>query len=242
MRKADPNRVITDFETKTASALKDWQSIDAAITASATDTLRLRRRAASDSLLVLMVSWETFISSWMTAAVNRDTSTAVARLTRQINTYATGALRVPTHALSQTHLATSHLTLSDVHGLLDDQGYNIAIRDKKELAVYETQWLAGPYQAAAQSVTAFNFMPAVVGRLVRNALAHQSTSALAEANRVVRQGSTPAIFKTNPARRRDLDVAAWRAYVLQSFGTQTRPRIERFHEELQNLAGRFRVP
>lgn len=242
--KAEPNAVISTFEASAGSALDDWRAIDLAISthADSTNRLRLRRRAASDSLLALLGSWESFTTSWFTAAINREPSRALAKTAERITTHATEELRVPPALLSQTMLATSHFNLATIRKLLDKNGYNITIRRHSELKEFGEKWLADPYRAAVAGITSYQFMPAVVGRLVRNALAHASDASLSEVNSVVRGNNVPPAFRIT--RARNLDVSGCRAYVMQPAPSTParRLRIEHFHIELQQLANRFRVP
>lgn len=85
MRKASPNDVAAAFTTATADALADWETIDAAL---ASQSLSLRRRAASDAFLSLAVSWESFLSRWLVAAVNKDASQAVRQLATRLQEHA----------------------------------------------------------------------------------------------------------------------------------------------------------
>src|SRR4051794_15891848 len=97
MRKASPNTVIDRFLASTSSALSDWQTVDTALEG---ESVGLRRRVASDAFLALAVSWESFLSQWLIAAVNKDSSNAVIYLTR----------RVRTHAEEELGLSPAHLS------------------------------------------------------------------------------------------------------------------------------------
>lgn len=241
MNKADPNAVIDTFIAETSAALSDWRSIDEALLAHAViaDRLRLRRRAARDSFLALVIAWERFFSAWMTAAVNRDPSQAALRLTEKITRHATDELMVPSDVLSRSLLATSHLNLTAVRGILDSKGFNTVARDHGELTELSANWLAGPYLAAASAITSYQFRPAPIGRLVRNVFAHESEAALKDANGAVRSGSVPLHFRVT--RVRNLDVRDWHTYIFQAPGASTARRVELFHTEFSALAERFRV-
>lgn len=241
MNKADPNAVIDAFVDGSRAALDDWRAIDEAISAHASSSvrLRLRRRAARDSFLALFIAWERFFSAWAVAAVNRDPAQAAARLSEKITRHATDDLNVPTDVLSRTLLATSHLNLVAVRGILDSKGFNTVVRSQGELKKFANAWLSGPYLAAATAITAYHFRPAVVSRLVRNVFAHESESALAEANTSARHGGVTAQFRVTNTR--NLDVRAWHIYVLQSPAGSAHTRVELFHIALAELAERFRV-
>lgn len=116
MRKASPDDVVATFVASTAEALSDWETIDSALL---TESLSLRRRAASDAFFALAVSWESFLSRWLVAAVNRDASQAARHLAKELEDYATIELRVPSTHLSSTLITQSHFSLSLVRQLLD---------------------------------------------------------------------------------------------------------------------------
>lgn len=233
VNKADPDGVIDAFQSATASALADWQQIDGALKELG---LHIRRRAASDAFLALAVSWEFFISTWLVSAVNKDTSRAIARLEKKIQDHALDELGLPASILSSSLVSTSHLNLTAVRKVLDRREWNVVIRYQNELEDFANKWLAGPYEARALAITAFQFAPALVVRLVRNALAHQSPGAIKEANEIVRKTTIPAALRHTGTR--SLGVAGWGRYLLSS--TAPVPRIAYLHNELIALADRLR--
>ncbi|MER3387811.1 MAG: hypothetical protein RIC81_12010 [Microcella pacifica] len=233
MKKADPDGVIDTFQAATTAALDDWRLIDDALIPLG---LHIRRRAASDAFLALAVSWEFFISTWVVAAVNRDTSKAIARLEGQMQDHALNELGLPASTLSSSLVTTSHLNLSAVRSVLDRRDWNIVIRYQKELDTVAGKWLAGPYEARAKAITAYQFAPALVVRVIRNALAHQSLGAIKEANEVVRKNSTPPALRYSGVR--SLGVDGWGRYLLSS--SVPTPRIAALHDELIALSERLR--
>lgn len=242
MKKADPNAVVDAFRDRVAESLADWESIDEAVSlhSSGADMLRLRRRAASDSFLALVISWESFFSSWIVAAVNRAPETAAKTLTVQLADHATAKLNIPAAVVSKSLLATSHLSLDAVRNILDSRGYNTTVRDHKEFEMLSNTWLAGSYKLAADSITSHAFSPVLVGRLVRNALAHESEAALKEVNLRARHGAVKKAFRVTRARA--LDVRSWRAYLFQIPDGSSSPRVALFHHEFSTMAATLKVP
>lgn len=235
VNKTDPNDIVDDFVAQSASALADWNRIEVAIQQ---EPLAVRRRGAADAFMALAVAWESFMSQWLVGAVNRDASQAVASLDQKLREHAEGKLRVPAGHVAATLVTKGHLSMAEVRRLLDPKDYNVVIRDRSELRDFATEWLAGPYRAHALAVTPFQFTPVLLTRLIRNALAHRSSAAIAEANRVARLGSTPASFRVTGALQ--LDVAGWRTYLLQvHHGT---PRVELLHSSLSQFATGLKVP
>lgn len=235
MNKADPNDVVDAFTTATTSSRADWATINGLL---ATEPIRLRRRVAADAFLSLAVSWETFISAWLVAAVNKNATQAVATLSTRLQDHAVTALRLPPSHVATTLITQSHFNLTSVRQVLDPDDYNIVLREHKELKKYADSWLSPPYHGVLAGVTAFQFKPALVTRLVRNALAHQSDAALKAANDETARSTVPvALRRTGPRR---LSADGWRAYLLAPHHGQ--PRIEILHDELIKLADQLVVP
>lgn len=235
VNKSDPNDIVDNFVATTNDALDDWRTIDGVLS---TQGVRLRRRAAADSFMALAVSWESFLSRWLVAAINRNASQAVRALETKIREYAIDNLRVPEAHVATTLVTRSHLTVAEVRRLLDPEEFNIMISSRADLKKFAMSWLADPYQGAATGITTHQFRTAHLTRLVRNVLAHHSTTAITAANEFVTQNSTPATLRWTGSRR--LDVAGWRRYLFTT--TTPVPRVEILHNELATLAGRFAIP
>jgi len=239
MNKAEPNAVVDDFVTRTTEALGDWTAIDAYIPPRTPRTLSLRRRVAGDAFLALMISWEGFFSDWMIAAVNRRPGKAVATLTSRLNAYADKDLGLPPGRLSASLLTTSHLNLGDVRRVLDASGHNIVARDYAELQKHADRWLTDGYETAVRSVTSYAFSPVVVGRLVRNAMAHASESALTEVDRSLRAASIPPELRLTAVKKNS--VPGWRSYLTAKPTVGSAARVELLHRSLISVAGSLNV-
>ena len=232
MNKTDPNAIVDDFVTTSNASLDEWRLIVAALEG---QRIALRRRSAADAFMGLAVAWESFLSRRMIGAINRDATQTVATLEGRVRRFATEELRIPEGHLPVALVVDPHLNVSEVRRLLDPDDYNVVARSRAELA---ERWLAEPYKSRATGITNFQFKPVLIVRLIRNALAHRSTAAIAEANRVARLGSTPAPLRhTGP---RDLDVAGWRRYLLTTH--RGSPRVENLYNNLTALASTLKVP
>jgi hypothetical protein len=62
----DPNDVVSDYRELVDDSLAMWQE-----TVDALKVDRLRKQASIDALLRIAVGWETFLSDWWIAAINR---------------------------------------------------------------------------------------------------------------------------------------------------------------------------
>jgi len=241
MNKANPNEIIDDFEKSTKLALKDWQSTDKLLSnAHKDDRLRLRRRLASDSFLALSISWESFMSAWFVAALNRDPSQALITNTNRMREFAIHDLRIPSSVVATKLFTTSHLNLENTRGMLDPNGYNITMSNRNDFKKKANRWLAGDYRLVATAVTTVEYSPALLGRLVRNAFAHQSESALAAANTAVRSTSMAPDFRITTVS--NLGVSGWRAYTRQEVPPTNKSRVELFHTALEDLATKLKTP
>lgn len=232
MNKADPDDIVQAFQDRTRSALHDWQLIDDAVRPLG---VGIRRRVACDAFLALAVSWESTLSTWLIGAVNKDTSAAIQHLEQKVRDHAETNLGLKPTVLSASLIATSHLNLSDVRSVLDPNDKNITIRDQKALTGFGNKWLAGTYKRRALALSAFDFAPAVVVRVVRNALAHQSDAAVKEANSLVSSASIPVALRHTASR--SISASGWGRYLLAT--TVPTPRISTLHHDLINLTGKL---
>lgn len=234
MNKTDPNDVVDDFVNATKVSLQEWKDINTALVGA---SISLRRKAAADAFMAVAVSWESFLSRWIVGAVNKDASSARMTLEAKLRYHATNDLRIPPGHLTASLVGKSHFSLAEVRQLLDPNDYNVTARDRKELHKLAKTWLAGSYQTQALSMTIPQFKPVLITRLVRNALAHRSTSALTAANEVVRESNTTADLRYVGATR--LDIAGWRRYLLVQHGGVS--RVEHFHTRLTSAASLLKV-
>jgi len=238
VNKTNPDLRIEEFTSRAEESLADWQAIDAAIVANG-GTLRLRRRAATDSFISLAISWESFMSSWFTAAVNREPRKAIRYLTNQLSSYAQNELRIPANILSSTLLTSSHVTHADVVKILDKNGRNFVMADFADFTEKSKRWLYHPYGTRTATISEAEFSTAYAARILRNLFAHESSSAAAEAWKLVTEYESllPSLKVTSRTERK-FSITSWRGYILESVGKK--PRVQIFHEELSLLAGKLR--
>lgn len=237
MRKANPNVLIDEFIKRANSSLADWRAIDNAITTIGPGQLPLRRRAATDSFLALAISWESFMSSWFVAAVNREPRTTLTELTKKLKSHATEKLNIPDEILAPSLLITKHLNLETVSTILDASGHNVVVADHADLQAKAKKWLHHPYRTKARAITELEFSAALVARRIRNMFAHESSSGSAEAWKIVQSTSIHPSFRVT-SRKSKLNINGWRGYIFES--VDKIPRIEIFHSELIMLANRLR--
>ncbi len=79
MRKQNPNDVVEDFQVLIAASLSTWTQMCAQISGN-----ELRKNASVDALLNAAIGWESFLSDWHIAAINRDSGPFVVDLQARV--------------------------------------------------------------------------------------------------------------------------------------------------------------
>lgn len=234
MKKVDPNKVVDRFQTAVADSLKSWMTVDTAL---AGQPVATRRIATTDAFVRLAVTWESFLSNWWIAAINRDPTTFVSRLDKRLREIAAAEMGLQAGDLSTALVARSHLTVEDVRRLADPNGENLVFRSRTDLRRAAERDLAANYRARVTAITSGAWQVADLTRLCRNALVHQSQRALAEINTKLVEPTTKPDFRWTGSRR--LDVRGLRRYLRTPEGD---PRIVTFHNELTALAAVLKAP
>lgn len=230
MKKASPDRVVDEFHSSVVQAIDDWRVIDAALEK---HPIALRRRIASDAFLSLGVSWEAFLSRWLIAAINKDSTRASEMLADQIRKSAVDDLRIPETHLSSSLLVRTHFTLASVRDMVDQEGRNITLRNRSEAKKFGDKWLTDPYKQALQALRPLDFTILTGLRLVRNALAHRSPSSLGEAATFLRKETVPPNIRLTSKRTVNID--GWKSYLYAD------ARIVEYHNEVVRIAQALRT-
>jgi len=237
VRTADPNGVIDDFEDLVDDSLTDWMSVSAAISL---QPVALRRKVATDAFLGVAVSWESFLSDWWTAAINKDPSAFLVQAESALRTDAKARFGLDAADLANKLISRSHLSLDQVRRMLDPNERNIVIHGYKELDKRANAELAGQYRTKATSITSHDWQIAEATRVIRNALAHRSKSALAEMNVLLRKNSVPLSLRWTG--QRNLDIAGTMRYLHTHRPALADSRTKVYHDRLKGLAVQLRIP
>lgn len=235
MRKSDPNGLVASFTADTYQAWSDWVVIDQAL---AGHSLAIRRKVASDALLALAVTWEGFLSRWLIAAVNRDPNAAIQHLSDSVVSYATQQLHIPKAHIASSAILKQHFTVAEVQRILDPANRNIVLTQHKEFKDFGRQWLSAPYAAALAKPSARDVQVLKSIRSIRNALTHQSSHSLSDANSTLRDGRLPRDLRLTASR--NLNVAGLGRYL--HAGTTSKTRLEILHTESISIALLLLVP
>ncbi len=125
MRKQNPNDVVEDFQVLIAASLSTWTQMCAQISGN-----ELRKNASVDALLNAAIRWESFLSDWHIAAINRDSGPFVVDLQARVEQSVVG--RWPGVRSRIALSIPAHPSLELVRELIDPDGGNISFgnRDK----------------------------------------------------------------------------------------------------------------
>jgi hypothetical protein len=229
---ANPDNVAFAFIESTRDALTQWQVVDQALTPQA--PLAVRRRAASDAALGLAVSWETFISDWLVAAINREPSQYIANLTARVkNTVVTEGI-VPEEALSEQLLSVSRLNMSSIRSIIAPDGANVAIPDYRSLRSKSQRWLTPTYRTRIDNINGRTYAPIRPLRLIRNILSHHSPQSLDAARGYLDNPEVPEAYRR--ATQHGQGVAGWRRYIYAD------NHINQFHDDVIAVATILATP
>jgi hypothetical protein len=230
MRKQNPNDVVDDFKDLIAASLLTWTQMCAQISGN-----ELRKNASVDAFLNAAIGWESFLSDWHIAAINRDSGPFVGDLQTRIEQSVVGrwpgvggriSLSIPTHP-----------SLELVRELIDPEGGNISFGGRNKWRDRVQRELNDPYRARvlALSDRDHHLIAAVVA--IRDCVAHRSKKSsdamnsaltnLAHADRALRRAQ---------ARVQPSGIGAY----LYAQATGER-RIERYHRRLSDIGESLRV-
>src|SRR4051794_35578274 len=85
MRKKNPNDVIDDFKDFAATSVSTWAQMCGQISGN-----ELKKNASVDAFLTVAIGWESFLSDWHIAAINRDSSAFAADLQVRVDASLSG--------------------------------------------------------------------------------------------------------------------------------------------------------
>jgi hypothetical protein len=234
VRKKNPNDVIDDYVELASDSLSTWKDVCAALSSAP-----LKKRVSADAFLNVAIGWESFVSDWHLAAINRDSSAFAAHLeTRAKNRLRGEFPGLVTEGLVRVDLP-KHPSLDLVKTLVDPDGANVAMGDRSKWRTRVEAELCDPYKVKVLSLGAgdHKLIGAVVG--IRNCLAHRSTratdtmndrlSALASRDRDLRPPGDRRVLPSSVGHYLNARVSTWQA------------RVEVYHQRLAEIAEQLRV-
>lgn len=235
MRKKNPNDVIDDYKELLDDSLDTWRKVCAAL-----DRAELKKRVSADSFLNAAIGWESFISDWHIAAINRSSSA----FAQQLSLRAKESLRSRYPGLVENGLVKielpKHPALDLVKTLADPEGANLSMGDRARWRKRAEEELCDPYKAQVLAITTrdHKLIAAAVG--IRNCLAHRSTRSADEMNERLKTLENYDRQLRPPAGRR-ISPSGIGHYLNAQTSTWS-PRVELFHRRLSEIAEALRVP
>lgn len=226
MRKKNPNDVIDDFKDLAASSLSTWTQMCEQITGN-----ELKKNASVDAFLNVAIGWESFLSDWHIAAINRDSSAFVADLEARAEASLIG--RGWTGLRGRVTLSIpKHPSLDLVRDLIDPDGGNISFGDKDKWCARAERELSDPYRSNVLALPDrdHRLIRAVVA--VRDCIAHRSQKASDAMNAALGN----LAHADNSLRRSQARVqpSGIGAYLFAQAGDSR--RVERYHQRLGGIA------
>jgi hypothetical protein len=130
--KKDPNDVVDDFRELANDSLHTWQQM-----CNQLGDAGLKKNASVDAFLNVVIGWESFLSDWHIAAINRDSSA----LTEDLEQWIKGRLaEKPALALLLSLSIPKHPDLALVRELLDPTGRNVALWPRSGSSGRTSSW------------------------------------------------------------------------------------------------------
>ena len=230
MRKKNPSDVIDDFRALVSSSLATWTEMCVQISGNA-----LRKNASVDAFLNAAIGWESFLSDWHIAAINRDSSNFAADLQHRVEESVTS--RWPGLSGRIALAIPKHPSLDLVRELLDPQGGNISLGAKDKWRARADRELCDPYRARVLAITDrdHRLIRSVVA--VRDCIAHRSQRASDAMNDALSDlAAGDVALRRSVARVQPSGVGA---YLFAA--TPGGRRVEIYHQRLHEIAETFRV-
>lgn len=174
VRKKDPNDVVDDFGELAKDSLITWQQM-----CNQLGDAGLKKNASVDAFLNVVIGWESFLSDWHIAAINRDSSAFTAEAEQWIKRR---MAERPALAPLLSLAIPKHPDLALVRDLLDPTGRNIALWPKAKWIERATKELVNPYRAKVTAVSDRDHRLIDAAVQVRNCVAHRSRAATVAMN------------------------------------------------------------
>ncbi len=230
MRKQNPNDVVEDFQVLIAASLSTWTQMCAQISGN-----ELRKNASVDALLNAAIGWESFLSDWHIAAINRDSGPFVVDLQARVEQSVVG--RWPGVRSRIALSIPAHPSLELVRELIDPDGGNISFGNRDKWIDRVQKQLNDPYCARVLALPDrdHRLIAAVVA--IRDCIAHRSKKASDAMNAALANlAHADRALRREQARVQPSGIGAY--LYAQTTGGR---RVERYHQRLSDIAESLRV-
>jgi hypothetical protein len=196
----------------------------------------LKKNASADAFLSVALGWESFVSDWHIAAINRGSAAFAADLQARVEASLSG--RGWSGLNGRVNLSIpKHPSLELVRELIDPESGNISFGDKEKWRDRARRELCDPYKAAILALNDrdHRLIRAVVA--VRDCIAHRSKKASDAMN-----GALALLASADSALRRSharVQPSGIGAYLYAQAGGSR--RVELYHQRLGEIAEKLRV-
>jgi hypothetical protein len=230
VRKKDPNDVIDDYQELLAISLVDLDSVCLLV-----DRSDLKKNACVEAFLNAAIGWESFLTDWHIAAINRDSSAFVADLTTKLEQSTEN--KWP-GLKGRINLAIpKHPTLQLVQELVDPEGANISFGDRDKWRSRVERELVDPYKARVVALVAADHQLISTVVAIRNCIVHRSQMASDRMNdELANLRSADKWLRRGEQRVRPSGIGA---YLLANAGGAR--RVLTYHRRLLGIAEHLRV-
>lgn len=230
MRKRNPNDVIDDFQDLLATSLANWRLMCAQVSGN-----DLRKNASVDTFLNAAIGWESFLSDWHIAAINRDSTNFVASLTARVEQSVTGSWPGLKGRLSVS--IPKHPSLDLIREIVDPEGGNLSFGKKGRWTERAKSDLADPYKTNVLAVPATDQQLILAVVTIRDCISHRSQKSSDAMNDALAQlKRADAELRRGTVRVTPSGIGAY----LHAVAAGTR-RVERYHHRLDHIAESLRV-
>lgn len=231
MRKKDPNGVVDDYVSLVEESEEIW-----ADTVEALASERLRKQASLDAFLRCAVGWETFLSDWYIAAINRSPH-------QFVNAMRDSCVKQvpPTWSPRIEFGFGDHPTVDHVISALDAGGRNVTFKDGDELKKRAKADLTDPYLSKVQSINVRDLRVIEAVKATRDCLGHRSTASVRTLNERLDALST-AETQLRKGGASTLRLTGIGKYLYGRRSVNGERRIVAYHHRLSGICEKLRVP
>jgi hypothetical protein len=230
VRKKNPNDVIDDFKDLVSNSLSAWTQMCAQINGN-----ELKKNASVDAFLNAAIGWESFLSDWHIAAINRDSTSFAADLQKRVEDSVSGRWRGLKGRVTLS--IPKHPSLDLVRELIDPEGGNISFGGKDKWRDRATRELCDPYRARILALTDrdHRLIRSVVA--IRDCVSHRSQKASDAMNDALTQlAAADSALRRTQARVQPSGIGAY-LFAATAGGR----RVEIYHRRLGDIAEALRV-
>ncbi len=226
MRKINPDAVRADFD---AAADEVRALYEATIAAMPAEQARISQMA-EQSVLMLGVLFEGFVTDLLAAYVNRDSSTLVVDLEQRMRQSLSSRFGAAAVAAISTIAFKAHLDKAESYAVLDKEGRNFSYGDAAGLVGKAGQVLTPAHAAGFVALDAADLAILDAMKLMRHWVAHRSTTAKTSMNDALGSADLPAELQRGTRQINNLG-----AHLKAQAGAPPTPRVLHYIAQVRRI-------